>query len=214
MGNNIYPVVELADIEKAVFLMKENSALPSHKIQFFNDVFKPVFEKIGTEMRLVDQEVKAVTANEMIEGIKKQFKEYDSLDRKKITENYLESWVDFGLLENARDPRNTSRNIYWIAKQYRNEKVGLESSPIDTSSLDKSCVESFVTKYLKRRFETGDLRVIDGDENEISLEKMVQSTSSPHDEGTQNATQPTQNTNKINSDEATTSDDSNRQENG
>ncbi len=206
IGNNMYPIVELQDIEKAVSLMKENSALPSHKIQFFNDVFKPVFEKIGTEITLVNQKVKAVTANDMVEGIKKQFKEQEGLDRKKLTENYLETWVDYGLLENAQDPSNKSRNIYWIAKQYENEKVGLETTLIDTSTLDESCLESFVNKHLKQRFESGKLRVMDSDNQDISLEILIQNLSL--DKDTQNATCTPQNSHKITSDETTISDDS------
>jgi len=206
IGNNTYPIVELQDIEKAVSLMKENSTLPSHKIQFFNNIFKPVFEKISTEITLVDQKVKATTANDMVEGIKKQFKEQESLNRKKLTENYLETWVDYGLLENARDPRNTSRNIYWIAKQYENQNVGLETTLIDTSSLDTSCLESFVNKYLKQRFESRKLRVIDDKEQDISLEILIQNLSL--DKDTQNATLNPQNSHKNTSDETTISDDS------
>lgn len=204
--NNTYPIVELQDIEKAVSLMKENSTLPSHKIQFFNDVFKPVFLKIATEISLVNQTVKAVTANDMVEGIKKQFKEQDGLDRKKLTENYLDTWVDYGLLENARDPRNTSRNIYWIAKQYENEKVGLETTLIDTSSLDKSCLESFVNKYLKQRLKFGKLRIIDDKDQNISLEILIQNLSL--DKDTQNVTPAPQNRHENTSGETTISDDS------
>jgi len=206
IGNNTYPIVELQDIEKAVSLMKENSTLPSHKIQFFNDVFKPVFEKIATEITLVNQKVKAVTANDMVEGIKKQFKEQDGLDRKKLTENYLETWVDYGLLEQSQDPRNKSRNIYWIAKQYENEKVGLETTLIDTSLLDESCLESFVNKYLKQRFESEKLRVIDDKDQDISLERLIQNISL--DKDTQNATHTPQNRHENTSGETTISDDS------
>lgn len=206
IGNNAYPIVELQDIEKAVSLMKENSVMPSHKIQFFNDVFKPVFEKTATEITLVNQKVKAITANDMVEGIKKQFKEHESLDRKKLTENYLDTWVDYGLLENAQDPSNKSRNIYWIAKQYENEKVGLETTLIDTSSLDTSCLESFVNKYLKQRLELGKLGIIDDKDQDISLEILIQNISL--DKDTQNATYTPQNSHKITSDETTISDDS------
>lgn len=205
IGNNVYPIVELQDIQKAVSLMKENSVLPSHKIQFFNDVFKPVFVKTSTEISLVNQTVKAVTANEMVEGIKKQFKEHENIDRKKLTENYLDTWVDHGLLESARDPRNASKNIYWIAKQYENEKVGLESLLIDTSSLDRSCLESFVNKHLKQRFESGTLRVIDDTNQDITLDILIQNLSL--DKDTQNATQPHQNRHKNASCEATINDD-------
>ncbi len=204
IGNNVYPIVELQDIKKAVSLMKENSVLPSQKIQFFNDIFKPVFEKISTEIQLVNQIVKAVTANEMAEGIKKQFKEYENMDRKKLTETYLDTWVDHGLLESARDPRNASKNIYWIAKQYENEQVGLESSLIDTSSLDRSCLESLVNKYLKQRFESGKLRIIDYNDHDVSLDILIQNIS---DKDTQNVTQPTQNRHKNTNGEVTFNDD-------
>jgi hypothetical protein len=205
IGNNVYPIVELDDIKKAVSLMKENSVLPTQKIQFFNDVFKLVFVKTATDISLVDQTVKAVTANEMAEGIRKQFKVHKNIDRKKLTETYFDTWVDHGLLESARDPRNNSRFIYWIAKQYENQKVGLESSLIDTSSLDRSCLESFVNKYLKRRFESGKLRLIDENDHDVTLDMLIQNISL--DKGTQNVTQPTQNRHKNTSGETTISDD-------
>jgi len=206
IGNSTYPIVELQDIEKAVSLMKENSTLPSHKIQFFNDIFKPVFEKTATEMTLVNQKVKAITANDMVEEIRKQFKEHESLDRKKLTENYIDTWVDYGLLENAQDPRNKSRYIYWIAKQYENQNVGLETTLIDTSSLNGSCLESFVNKYLKQRLESGKLRLIDDKDQDLSLESLIQNLSL--DKDTQNATHTPQNSHKNTSGETTISGDS------
>ena len=205
IGDNIYPVVELSDVKKAVDLMKENSSLPTQKIQFFNDIFRPAFVSIATEIELVNEKITAVTANEIVEEIKKKHPKFDSLTRKKITETYLQAFVDFGALEESEDPRNRSRRIYWITSQYRQNPINSESPLIDTSTLDASCLESFVNKYLKWRFESGKITIIDSEDNNISLESLFQNLTLH--KTTSIATRPPKNTHEMSSGDTTISGD-------
>jgi hypothetical protein len=211
MDENRYPVTQLQDIEKAVSLIKQKAVLPTPKIQFFNDIFKPIFKEIAESGNLsIEHNIKVVTASMMAEAIVKKHPEYSKIDRKKITETYLDTFVEYGILENARDFRNSSRYVYWITNQYENKDVDYESTLIDTSSLDQSCLESVVDKYFKQRFEDGRLTIVNSKNEEISLEVLIQNISL--DKDIKNATKPLQNSYKITSNEVTNSDDSENNE--
>ena len=140
----------------------------------------------------------------------KKHPEYSKMDRKKITETYLDTFVEYGIIEYSRDSRNNSRYVYWIANQYENKDVDYESTLIDTSSLDQPCLESVVNKYFKQRFEDGRLTIVNSKDEEISLEVLIQNISL--DKDIKNATKPLQNSYKITSDEVTNSDDSENNE--
>jgi hypothetical protein len=211
MDENRYPVTQLQDIEKAVSLIKQKTVLPTPKIQFFNDIFKPIFKEIAEKGILaIEHNIKVVTASTMAEAIVKKHPEYSKMDRKKITETYLDTFVEYGIIEYSRDSRNNSRYVYWIANQYENKDVDYESTLIDTSSLDQPCLESVVNKYFKQRFEDGRLTVVNSKDEEISLEILIQNISL--DKDIKNATKPPQNRYKITSDEVTNSDDSKNNE--
>ena len=67
-----------------------------------------------------------------------------------------------------------TRYIYYLPKKYLSTDAILESTLIDISTLDYLCLELFVEKYLKQRFEKGELTLEDEKGNSISLQQLIE----------------------------------------
>ena len=82
---------------------------------------------------------------------------------KQIRENYIKTLFEHGYLEKDHDPRNRNRDAYWPSEGNSNSKSPL----IAISSINTSCIESFVNKMNLRRFEYG------YKDNKISVSELV-----------------------------------------
>jgi ribosomal protein S8 len=175
IDDKYYPVVTKSDILRTVEMMKESSAIPTNKIQFFNDIIHPAMIDIQNKeefrVDLISGSKYVMTASEISDYAKAKHKKSNQ-DRKKILENYLEPLSEHGYLEMAQDPRNRTRNIYWIAKPYQDKKAGMESTLIDISTISDSGVRVYIEKYLKRRCDSGDLTIINKDCQSITPEQL------------------------------------------
>lgn len=171
IADKYYPVVTKSDIAKTVNLVKESTAISTSKIQFFNDMIRPTIIDIQSKeefrVDLINGSKYVLTASELSDYVKSKHKK-SNMDRKKILENYLEPLSEHGYLEMAQDPRNKTRNIYWLAKQYEGKKASLESTLIDMSTLSDSGVEVYIEKYIKCRFDSKELTILDKDNQSIT----------------------------------------------
>jgi len=176
-----YPVVTKYDIIKTINMMKESTTIPTNKIQFFNDIIRPAIIDIqdNEEFRveLSNGNKYVLTASELSDYVKSKHKK-SHLDRKKILENYLEPLSEHGYLEMAQDPRNRTRNIYWLAKQYENKKAGLESTLIDISTLSDLGVEVYIEKIIKCRFDSEELTILDKDNQSLTPGQLFKTVTS------------------------------------
>jgi hypothetical protein len=172
-----YPVVVKSDIVKTINMMKESTTIPISKIQFFNDVIRQLLisiqDKDDYKVELVNGSKHVITASELADYVKSTSKKSNQ-DRKKILENYLEPLSEHGYLEMAQDPRNRTRNIYWLVKQYENKNAGLESMLIDISILSNSGVEVYIEKYIKCRFDSKELTIMNKDSQDITPEQLYE----------------------------------------
>jgi len=190
MNDKYFPVVTKYDIIKTINMMKESTTIPTSKIQFFNDIIRPAIidmqDKEEFRVDLINGSKYVLTASELSDYVKSKHRK-TNLDRKKILENYLEPLSEHGFLEMAQDPRNRTRNIYWLAKQFDSKKAGLESTLIDISSLSNSGVEVYIEKYLKRRFDSEELTIVDKDNQAITPGQLYKLVTSIDVQTTQNS---------------------------
>ena len=204
IGDDLYPVVIKSDIEKTVNIMKESTTIPTSKIQFFNDIIRPAIISIQDDedykADFVNNSKYVMTALELSDYVKSKEKK-SNLDRKKILERYLEPLSEHGYLEVAKDPRNKSRNVYWIAKPYEAKNAGFESTLIDISTLSDSGVRLYIEKYLECRFDSGNLTIFDSDNQKVNTKELYTIVTSID-------TQPPQNRHDFNSVEVSASVDS------
>ncbi len=176
-----YPVVIKSDVEKTINMMKESTTIPTSKIQFFNDVIRPAIISIQEneeyKVEFANEDKHVITASELSDYVKSKHKK-SNIDRKKILENYLEPLSEHGFLEMAQDPRNRTRNIYWLAKQYEDNKAGFESTLIDISTLSDSGVRVYIKKYLECRLDSGNLTIVNADNQNIDTEQLYKTVTS------------------------------------
>ena len=164
------PIVTRLDIDEACNLTKESREIQSYKIKVFNDVIRPAILQNGIEKNLVNGTVKGLTASEIVEILAKKD---STTDRQRLQETILRPLVDHGFLEKFQDPANRTRDIYTVSVRYVNEEASVESTLIDISILNESCVESFVNNYIKQRFDKGQLTIEDQNGNSISVEDLL-----------------------------------------
>ena len=180
-GRKTHPITTLSDIKLATEIMKEPPDIQLHKIQFLNDIFKGTVQEVINNERKQNKEQKTLSDKKLSEvwvtalqvSYYAQSKTKDkSLHRQKVQETLLKPLFFHGYLESKRDPDNNSRYVYRISPKYDNKDVDLESTLIDTSTLDGLCLRVFIEKYLKQRNDSGKLRILDEKNNEISLEYL------------------------------------------
>jgi len=164
------PIVTRKDIEDACNLTKEPREIQQYKIKVFNDEIKPAIKQHGHDISLVNGTVSVLTASEILEHVK--ISQINA--RQKLQETILRPLVDQGFLEETLDPNDRTRYIYYLPKKYLSTDAILESTLIDISTLDYLCLELFVEKYLKQRFEKGELTLEDEKGNSISLQQLIE----------------------------------------
>lgn len=165
-----FPIATRLDIDEACNLTKEPREIQSYKIKVFNDVIRLAILQNGTEKNLINGTVKGLTASEIVEILTKKD---STTDRQRLQETILRPLVDHGFLEKSLDPDNRTRDIYSITPRYINDEASVESTLIDISTLDESCIESFVNGYIKQRFNKGQLTIEDQQGNSISIENLL-----------------------------------------
>jgi len=165
-----YPISTRQDIEDACNLTKEQKEIQSYKIKFFNDHIRPAILEHGKEKSIISGNIQCLTVSELGDILSQ--KEI-VIDRQRLQETILKPLSDHGFLEKFRDPDNNSRDIYMIADTFLEKQASIESTLIDTSTLDNSCVKSFVNKYLEQRFNKGILEIKDENGNKITPNELV-----------------------------------------
>ena len=147
MNDKLYPITIRADIKMANMLTHEPSPIPLTKLQYFNKNIRPILLKYGKDKESVyGYNTKSLTAREIADNIN-----IDSniiTDRKKLLENYLEPLVEHGYLEAVQDPDHKSQYLYNLTPRYTKEEAVLESTLIDESTMDDSCLNVFKENYL------------------------------------------------------------------
>ena len=130
-----FVISSIEDVIEANKLIKQPNPLAITKIQFFNEKIKPVL--LGKLVSTIAREI----ADEL------------DLDRKKLLETYLTPLVDHGYLESSPDTENRTRLVFSITPKYLNEDASFESTFIDTSTLDNSCLKSAFEYRLEQGYK-------------------------------------------------------------
>jgi len=166
----IVPVVTWTDIEESCNLTKEPREIQSYKIKFFNDHIRPAILENGREKQFIDGSTKCLTASELANILTKKGRD---TDRQRLQETFLKSFVSHGFLDEFVDPDNKSRHIYALSQTYVEKEASIESTLIDTSALDRSCVDTFVNGYVKQRFDSGTVKILNENDNEITPDELL-----------------------------------------
>jgi hypothetical protein len=171
------PIVTRKDIEDACNLTKEPREIQQYKIKVFNDEIKSAIKQHGHNVSLINHgSVLALTSSE----ISQHAKFSQTKDRKKIHETILKPLVDQGFLDETLDPDNHTRNVYYLPEKYLDADAIIESTLIDISALDHSCLESFVNQFIIQRFEKGELTIEDEKENSIDPRQLIELVKNRH----------------------------------
>ncbi len=169
-NNETSLISTMVDVKEACALVKESKEIQPYKIKFFNDYIRPAILEIGRQ-RLPTITVKCMTASDLAEHISKIGR---TTDRQKLQESFLRPLTDHGFLEEFQDPDNKTRNVYTLATRFEKNLASLESTLIDISMLDDSCLNSFIEKFIKHRYDSGNLEILDKNNEKISLQELVE----------------------------------------
>lgn len=163
-------ISHLKDILQATRLIIDNSGIPSHKIQTFNNVIKPAIQEHGNEMSVEGKELTVLTAGEILSYYKEQKEK--NYSRKQLLETYLIPLSQHGFIEKTRDPTNRTRDIFWIPERFENDDATVESTLFDTSTLDESCVTSFLENHVIHRLNKEEYTFYNTENEIISVEEL------------------------------------------
>lgn len=166
------PVTLYDDIKQSAALTKQPKEIQSYKIKLFNENIRKFILDSGTQKQILGNTITCLTATEISE----MFSLYGiPTDRQRLQETILKPLVQHGYLEEYKDPDNHTRHVYAVTKQYTSLEASIESTLIDVSTLDMSCAESFIEKYVKQRFDSGQLKILDHNGTEITIQQLVNS---------------------------------------
>lgn len=169
------PIVIWDDIDISSSLTKKPREIQPYKIKVFNEKIRPVILEHGIEQSTVSGILKGLIASEIVEHIGEKEK-----GRQKYQETFLKPLSDLGFLEETFDPSNRTRHIYFLPGKYQKEEATIESTLIDISMLDDSCVNSFIEQYIKQRFEKGELTIEDKKGNSINPQQLIELLKNRH----------------------------------
>lgn len=164
------PIAIRLDVEESCKLTKETREIQPYKIKYFNDHIRKAIIEIGKEKQPVAGPIKCLTASEIADYITKKG---IIVDRQRLQETYLKHLVSHGFLEEFIDLDNISRHVFGLSTPYLEKEATIESTLVDTSLLDVSCVDSFLCKYLQQRFDSGKLEIFDENNNKIDLQQLA-----------------------------------------
>ena len=163
-------IVTRLDVEESCKLIKESKEIQPYKIKYFNDHIRKAILETEKEKQTVGGSIKCLTASEIADCITNKG---ITIDRQRLQETFLKHLVSHGFLEEFSDPDNKSRYVFAVSVSYTEKEANIESTLIDASLLDESCVESFVNKYIKQRFDSGKLEIFDTNDSVINPEQLV-----------------------------------------
>ncbi|QLH11480.1 hypothetical protein DSQ20_08540 [Nitrosarchaeum sp. AC2] len=169
-SGQIFPISTREDIEEACSLSKEQKEIQSYKIKYFNDYIRSVILEYGNKKPSVNGDILYLTASEISDILSQKD---INIDRQRLQETILKPLVEHGFLEKYQDPDNRSRDIYIIADAFLSKQASVESTLIDTSLLDVSCIELFVKKYLEQRFNQKQLEIINEKGDKITPKQLI-----------------------------------------
>ena len=164
------PIATRLDVEESCKLTKETKEIQPYKIKYFNDHIRKAILELGKEKQTVGGPIKCLTASEIADCITKKG---INTDRQRLQETYLKHLVSHGFLEEFVDPDNKSRYVFAVSTPYLEREATIESTLIDTSLLDESCVDSFVKQYIEPRFNSGNLQILDENDNQIAPDQLL-----------------------------------------
>ena len=166
-----YLITHLSDVKFAERLIKENTSIPAHKIQTFNEVIKLSILENGRETIIEEENHSVLTASEIL----KDYNEHkeQNYSRQQLLETYLVPLSENGFLERTTDPTNKSQHIFWIPERYQRIDANLESTLIDTSTLDESCVSACLEKYIIHRYKKEEYQFYNTNDEIISAEELA-----------------------------------------
>jgi len=182
-----YPIAIKSDILCANKLTKDSLHIAANKIRYFNENIKPAINANGYQMTIGESTIKCLSAREIAEWINENKKL--STDRQKLLESYLQPLADHGFLEEFVDPTNAKRHLFSVPKRFQEQDATSESTFIDESTMDDSCVKSFIERYLFRRLSKGNIEFVDQNGNKITIDQLLDIIIQIDDK-------PSQNTNK------------------
>ncbi len=165
-----YPVTHLNDVSKATQLIIDNTGIPSHKIRTFNEVIKPTILTHGKNIHVEGKDLQVLIASEILTHYK-ELKE-KNYNRQQLLETILIPLTQYGFLERTKDPNNKSRDIFWIPDRYLEHDVTVESTLIDTTTLDESCIRSFVKNHFEQRYKEEEYQFYNTNDKVISVEEL------------------------------------------
>ncbi|KEQ56698.1 hypothetical protein AAA799B03_00975 [Marine Group I thaumarchaeote SCGC AAA799-B03] len=177
IGDDEYPIVSINDVLQTTKIIKESPVIPTYKIQFFNDVIRKAIQDLANDSNIskrtegtIDEKT-WITASEISDFAEKTLDK--KFGRQKTQETYLKDLEDHGYVESIQDSTNKSRKLYSISSKYADIPASLESTLIDTSTLDESCVKSFLDRYVKHRLSSKNIQIVDESGKSISLGKLA-----------------------------------------
>ena len=95
-----------------------------------------------------------------------------------MLETILIPLAQYGFLERTKDPDNKSRDIFWIPERYLEHDATVESTLIDITSLDESCVRLFVKNHLEQRYNEEEYTFYNPNDKVISVEELCKQVTS------------------------------------
>jgi hypothetical protein len=165
-----FPIATRLDIEKSCALTKESLEIQIYKIKVFNEQIRPALLEINKQRTLVNVEQKGLTSSELVEVL---IKINPTIDRQRLQETILKPLVDHGYLEKTRDESNKTRDIYYLPKRFIEKPASFESTLIDVSAIDTTCIDSYVNRYLEQRFDDGEITIEDEKGKSISIDELI-----------------------------------------
>lgn len=145
------PIITKADVESAYNFSTDFGNIPPNKLNWFNDVFKKAWDekKQPVSFRVTFDTITrdVIAGKDLVEYLNEHG--LGKMTSKQIRENYIETYVEHGLVEKDQDPRQKTRDVYWPADNIDSDS---ESPFIAVSSLNEIGIKSCLDKYLKQRF--------------------------------------------------------------
>jgi hypothetical protein len=197
------PLASFDDLKDTMFLMQYANGVRPYVLQWYYDVFLAAYnDKTGPDSRMITKGREdvylserriAVTAQDLVNKTKEISKKTHT--KKNMTEHYVNPLINQGYIDSIESELDHRSNIYYpLINSEKNRKLGKrdscaylldENSKILTDSSmfpDKDYVISRTREVLEYSAETLEIKVLDSQGHEISIEALVdQYYSNPSD---------------------------------
>jgi hypothetical protein len=146
-------IADLQDLKEVLSIIQNFDGIPKFKIEFFNEIFYPCFNrktepdsKTNDEgQKVKEEEIKAVTTRELCDYFKVKRGKPISTDNLKHT--YLNQLINEGIIDYTESKINAKQNIYYPLVT---DSLSIESimSPIDKDPQHSSTIYEKITKNI------------------------------------------------------------------